>query len=77
MQRRVFLEYLGGLQESWHLQNKKMKLQGKMKLIVFFYAPFGKAQAKVNIVKNVAPNINVFFFPYTSATLPKTSKKQP
>jgi hypothetical protein len=42
-----------------------------------FYAPFGKAQAKVSIVKNVAPNINVFFLPYTSAILPKTSKRQP
>ena len=42
-----------------------------------FYGPFAKAQAKVSIVKNVAPNVNVFFLPYTSAILPKTSNKQP
>ena len=45
--------------------------------MMIFYAPFGKAQAKESIVKNDAPNINVFFLPYTSAILPKTSKKQP
>ena len=44
---------------------------------MFFHAPFGKAQAKESIVENEAPNINAFFLPYTSAILPKTSKKQP
>ena len=40
------------------------------------HTPFGKAQAKVSIVVKDAPNINVLFLPYTSAILPKTSKKQ-
>ena len=42
-----------------------------------FCSLFENADAKVNTAKTAVPNINAFFLPYTSATLPETSSRQP
>jgi hypothetical protein len=39
--------------------------------------PFGNALPKVNIAKDKDPIKNIFFFPYTSASLPQRRKRQP
>jgi hypothetical protein len=63
---------------SVDIKEKRLEHFSKQKsIIIFAHALFENAEAKVNTAKTAAPNINVFFLPYASPTLPETSRRQP